>query len=565
MPWAALALVVAARIAVAARPTTLGWGFDSFRYIPPALAWCLGALCVLSLIPPLCRALAPGIDWAGRNGWILPAVAGLLIWTMPDRLHFIGDSLMRQGWNVRFDFARLNPQALPLDPLLHVQLPRWLSERLAVANPLQLIGLGEALLMCLIAVGFARALTGSGSLRAAIVSMTALSGYMILYAGLNKAPMEMCLVVGATALLASLAVSRGTHLITLGLVVGLALGIHRMSVALLPALLVASIFWWKRHARQTRMAWMQVVGAWVAPGLVAAALLPRIIRLYVTFDLPHHVLTAGASAGSLLGNVLSPAHLFDLVNLFGVLAPASLLVLPLVFSLSRSDLKAPETLVLLSLALPFVLLMLFLRPQQGVFRDLDVFAPAVVAVTFLAAWFLRAAMSHGSGEHLAVAVVVVTLTSTWAWFDLNHSEERGTARIMAFVQGTPARSDAERALTWDFLGMTAMNRGDWPAAAHDWREAVVHAPGPRILTLAGMAEQMMNDLERARALYVRSLNIDPAQRLAWRGLASSSFRLGDYVLARKAVRELQRLGETPPELPDLVRELDEIDKSRGIP
>ena len=63
------------------------------------------------------------------------------------------------------------------------------------------------------------------------------------------------------------------------------------------------------------------------------------------------------------------------------------------------------------LALSFAPLLLFIHPIQGVFRDLEMFAPAGLALAMLAAYVLGRSLGYGpSGVFWAIAIAFSTMT-----------------------------------------------------------------------------------------------------------------------------------------------------------
>ena len=548
-----------ARLAFSVSSTTWGWGFDAPGHIDPLWSGFLGVVLLLALIPPLARRAMPACERIGAHPLFWAGAVLAAIGLAPDRLHFLGDWLMRRGAVMqREDLATLFPQALPLDLFLHVSLPRRLVDWTGIDSETvaRLLGAVEALALALIGAGFARVLELPRSASFAAAATIAFGGALALFTGYNKAASEMVVIVAAAGLFATMAVRTGRGLLPLAIVTAIGLSLHRLGLALLPVFVGTAVLWLRLHGGHG--AWRRPIAlaALALPWIALAVIGPKVASLVLGFDATHHL--PGAAGGS-WWSVLSGARLLDRVNAIAVLAPLALATLALPLAL-RSSLRRPEMLVLLALALPLAAIALIVQPQQGVFRDLDVFAPAAVAASLLAAllvgWFLE---RNERVAWLAVPAAALAITSTIGWLTLNHDVTRGGAWVRGFVDEAPRRSPTERALTWDYLGYRAMEEDRWMDAAIAWSHAAEMAPSPRILTLWGMAETMSGDLPRARDLYRRSLSLDSGQRMALRGLASTSFRLGDYDEARVAVRRLQQMNIHAPELPDLVRELELVE------
>jgi hypothetical protein len=560
--WPLLAGILAvslARLGFSLFATTWGWGFDTPGHIDPNGAALLGLLLLLALIPPLARRVMPACERIGAHPLFWAGAVLAAVGLAPDRLHFLGDWLMRRGAVMqREDLATLFPQALPLDLFLHVSAPRRIVEWTGIDSETvaRLLGAAEAAALALIGAGFARLLDLPRSAAFAAAATIVFGGALALFTGYNKAASEMVVIVAAAGLFATMAVRTGRGLLPLAIVTAIGLALHRLGLALLPVFVATAVVWLRLHGRGGAWHRPLALAALVLPWIALAVIGPKVAALVLGFDATHHL---PGTAGGSWWVVLSGMRLLDRVNVVAVLAPLALAALALPFVL-RSSLRRPEILVLLALALPFAAVALIVQPQQGVFRDLDVFAPAAVAASLLAAlllgWFLQ---QHERAAWLAVPVATLAITSTIGWLALNHDVTRGGAWVRGFVDEAPRRSPTERALTWDWLGYRAMEEDRWMDAAIAWSHAAEMAPSPRILTLWGMAETMTGDLPLARDLYRRSLSLDSGQRMALRGLASTSFRLGDYDEARVAVRRLQQMNIHAPELPDLVRELERVE------
>jgi hypothetical protein len=263
--------------------------------------------------------------------------------------------------------------------------------------------------------------------------------------------------------------------------------------------------------------------------------------------------------GGPLRAALSGARIVDLVNLIGLLAPIALATLALPFTLGRATIARREALVLGALLAPLLTLMLVVHPQQGIFRDIDVFAPSAVAISAFTAWLVGETLrDRPRHAWLAAPVALTCVASSVCWLALHHDVPRGTAWVKSLVTDPPGRSPNERGLTWDYLGSQAAEADRWTEAAEAFEHAAETAPSPRILSLWGAAEMMTGRFDRALELYRRSLALDPNSRIALRGLAWTSFRVGDYAEARRAALELQRRNFDAPEVPEMLRALDSL-------
>jgi hypothetical protein len=557
--WTALLALFLATTLAWLWPLERAWGLDAIRYLPPPWAGMLWLGWGLALIPAVaCRVEA---NLSKSAGWLaLPCLASLcLVLGLHDRLHFLGDWLMRRG-SAAMDVALepLYPQALPLDLFLHVRLPRMVSGLLGVDAVARIAGGIEALL--LVASGWwltARSGWGPGA-RFAALSVAIVGGFLQLFTGFNKAASEMCVLAGAATALAVAAPASGAAMIGLGGVAAIAVLLHRVGVLLVPAVLVAVALRARRSETGAAQRWIPSLVAATLPALSLAAVGPKLWHVLVTFDLPRHIAPPEVRMHPAAA-LLAPAHLLDVANALAALAPVALVSLLATPALARR-VRAVEIAPLAGVVVPMAVPVLAVHPQQGLFRDLDVVAPSVVALAFLAAWVVgRVIADEPRGRGLTVAVTTSALACAVAWMGLHHDPVRGAGWARRFTDPAAHRSAPERALTWDFLGFRAMAEGNWPEAWRAWSEAARLAPSPRILTQLAMAETMTGRLEEARERFRRVLELDPGQTLAVRGIATTSFRLGDYREARRAAARLQAMGAAPPELADLLRELDRIE------
>jgi hypothetical protein len=206
---------------------------------------------------------------------------------------------------------------------------------------------------------------------------------------------------------------------------------------------------------------------------------------------------------------MQPDRLLDLVNALALLTPLGILGCVLAPFVIRRE-RLEECLAIASVAFPMALLLVFVRPQQGVFRDLDVLAPGAVAVGFVAAWAIgRTIERDRSGGGLAVAVATACFSCTIAWLALLHDPSRGMAWVRGFTTPEARRSPIERALTWDYLGFRAVEKLQWQQAADAWRATSDVIATARTLSQLAMAETMLGQLEDARSNFRRAVKLDP--------------------------------------------------------
>jgi hypothetical protein len=230
---------------------------------------------------------------------------------------------------------------------------------------------------------------------------------------------------------------------------------------------------------------------------------------------------------------LSLLRVADLGNALVALAPIAAAAVPLVAS--SGPRRAPVAAVIGAFSLPLVALALFAVPATDVPRHLDRLAPVAVTLGFAAAWLVGETLhARPSARWLAVPVAGTALVGTLGWLWLQHDAVRGRAWVERFGE-SGARPASARAAAWEHLGRRAVIEDRWRDAAVAWERVAALDPSPRALALAGIAAELGGRPERARALYLRTLAIEPDHPLARRAIERDGSQAPDPSLARQAV------------------------------
>ncbi len=546
-----------------------GWGLNYSRFMDPAAAWALWAVGAMALLPPLARRAtarleAPGATIARASflAYAIPALAGAaLVLTFPDRVWFVGDFLLRAGiLREPEGFTRTFPQALPLDVFMHYTLPRaagaaWHVDPNQVARAL---GVLEVMALAALAVRFARglALTGGAAIAAAAVVM--FGGYFTLYTGYGKPTIEVCLATVAVGVFGMDMVRRDRSMLATGIAMAAAICVHRAGLSLLPGFVAAWAFWWVAHGRRGAWKSPRVLAALAVPVAAFAAMAPRLVRLFLGFDVAVNFRSVEVEQqGGVLRAALAPLKLMDVANVLTLLCPLALVVPVLLVARGRRAPRGREALWLGCLALGFVPSLFLVYVTQGPFRDWDAFAGAGAACSLLAAWLigetLRAAPRRA---WLAASVTLAVMIPTLQVLISQHDLDRGVRRARAFIAERPGRTWSQRVATWDFIGLRSLRVGRWGDAARAYEMVSTEAPHPRALLLWGTAAIIDRDEAGARRAFHTLLARDPENPEGRFGLWIASSLLGDTTEARAARRKLDGYAVDGPEMARIVAHLE---------
>jgi tetratricopeptide (TPR) repeat protein len=577
--WAGLALLALARAVLPFVPGMHAWSLNLQRFLAPGWAWAPWALAALALAPPLARRAEPALRRAGdaiaRGSWVAAIVAfacgALLVYALPDQVRFVGDFQLRQG---AIDEAGpagvLFPQAMPLDAFLHVDLPVRLmgAGRLDLNWAPRALGALEAGLLALLALAFARALALRGVAALAVAAAVFFGGHLGLLTGFSKVSGEMVLVAVAVAVAGlraacdpSAAGSR-RGLLALGAALALGLFLHRSAVGFLPAVVLAfALALWARPAA------LRDPATWVAAGVPALALaltLGRIAHTFTHFDPGMHFASPEVRAqGGLLASTFAGTRAVDLPNVAVLLAPLLPALLLVALAWGRRLPRGREAALLFTLAVPFVGLLLFVHPSQGVFRDYDVLAESGIALALLTAWLAGETLRRAPAfAWLGLAVALAAAAPGVQWLAHQTDVDRGLARVAALMEGPPARGPEERGKTWDYVGVRDFNRERWAESAAAFARAAETQPSARVLVQWAMARTMLGDLRSAQRIYLRAIAQDSSNVTAWQGYGVVSLRMGELEPAHRAVLAMLRRDPANPESQAVLKEIERMQAAR---
>lgn len=554
-----------ARGALVFAGTMVPWGLNVGRFLDPVVHWTLWAVAALSLVPRVAASWLVAFDRAGDflvrapAGPVAAAAAGgLAVFSLPDRTWFTGDFVQRLGaaW-VPGAFDPNFIAALPLDYLLHGVLGGLVS-RAAGADAMfgfRVFGALEAAALAALAVFFARLRGDRGAVALMVVAVIVFGGHLVTFTGMGKPASVMCLLTAAMGILAVRAVRHGTGLGWLGVAMAIGLLLHRSAIVLLPMWIVTWGLGWRRSPPAARPA--AIALGLILPLAAGAVMFGRITTVVTRYDVSHHLLTAEVGRlGGPVAAALHPFRLSELANFLIAMSPVLPLVPVVLTALGRSLLGAPALRMPLILALGFVPVWVLVHPQQGVFRDWDVLAPAAISLLLLVASGLGELLTRSARSRwLAVPVTVAVVVPALSWLIHFHDTGRGLRRVEAYAKEDRHVPDWVESWTWDFLTYRNMAQGRWREATDAAAQAARMAPHRRILLMWGMAATRAGDHDQARRAYRMLLTRVPDDPLAWLGLGGVAAREGDSLAVREALSRLGRHGSESPEAREIRRHL----------
>jgi hypothetical protein len=416
-------------------------------------------------------------------------------------------------------------------------------------------------LLAALAVSFARTLELRGGAAVACAAVVFFGGYLGMFTGFSKAFAEMCVLMAVVGVSGVSAVRNGRGLFAAGLAVALGIALHRSSLGMLPALALIWALWLRRYGRDGGWRRRSVLIAALPPLISLAIMVPQIAPTVLHTDTTVHFMPPEVAAqGGIFGAALAGTRPLDFTSLLVMLSPLAiaipLLALAFVPAIRSQPGRGRELVVLATLALPFALIMVFIHPAQGLYRDWDDFAATGVALSLPAAWLVGEALS-GTRRHgwVTAAVVLGVAVPAIQWLMIHADTASGLERVRAFVTEPPLRPEAQRGVTWDYLGIRNYRLERYPEAQDAFAHAAELAPSPRILQQWALTATLTNDLVTAQNAYHRLLVKQPDNDLGWLGLLAVAVRRRDFTDAELAAHQLLRLDPTNAEAQRALREM----------
>ncbi len=561
-------MTFALRAAACWAPSPWLWGVDVFRHWPPAWQWALIALAAAGFLPPLGRGLERVLERWGRL-WhragaradlVASLVVGLALFFLRDPIRFTGDSAMRAGLvQLPADAAaRLMVLYFPLDPILNLQLPRWLVEQgLTADTALHLVGALVGGAFAFVSCSFLRAAGGRGAAFSAAAAVVLASGAFVHFAGYDKfGPLMLGLALTATG---ALRLSRGQGgLATLAVGGAACMLSHRSGYAILPAVAWTLYRAWRVAPNAAARSRILLAGAVIAaPALV---LLPKAVELVTRVDrqvhLPGGEITRAREAGDAPW-ILS--KLADGLNVLSLLVPLWLAG-AVAAGIAAQRKSAPRAagfglMPLAALGLgASVALVLAIAPGGGWPRDWDAAAGLGAVATLATGGALVAAWSRVGTAWTAAPAVTLALAVSIGFWGVHASESIGLRRIDSLLASS-AWSDSRRANAYDVLSAHAMNSGRWAQAEELMRRAIASAPNPRYFHQLGVALAALGRWSEAETQFREAARRNDAVADPWVALSRLALARGDTATAVALADSAVARGPRNPDVREIAARL----------
>ncbi len=555
---AALALCLALQVIGARTDTNWLWGLDSLRFwgLPGALA--LVALGASGFLPGVGSAIERALDriaarWlqGGAKADLIASLAvTAILFSLRDTLRFTGDFDLRVGFITHYKTPawRLFPQAYPLDLLANAYLPRLLTLRgIDAATALQSIGALMGGIFTWVALAFLRALGARGAAFPAALAALLGGGYLLHFAGYDKfGPLLLGVTVAGLGIVRLSRKQGGAWALCLGCL--LCVYSHRTGYLVLPAAGLAYVHAFRGGPAGAARRNLLLAAGVAALGALAHA--PRTLDLLLHYDLATH-LPGGRSEDrpSVPGAWGALLRLSDVLNVLFYLVPLWPVGAVAGWLTRKSNAGAPagrdstspsagrfSPSSVAALAVGAELLALFAtRTSQGAGRDWDVGVAAGLTVALVVAYALVKAWKRmGAGSGVAPAFTLALAGSIALW-GIHASEPMGLRRAQALLTAEPTWGSVARSHARDFLGVRALNGGDYEEAAHQFEHAISIAPNPRFFYQVGLAYLGAGRFDSAEVAFTRAARLTPRVASPWVLLGELALARGDTARARTMV------------------------------
>lgn len=517
------------------------WGFNHLFYFPPAIRVLLIAACIASCIQPIrrnlgsvCTRTVSRLVSPEKNSLATAAVTSLIfvglcllfrsstrLWGDSELMASIAEKASGAGYSI-IGGASYAVHRNPLAPgvaAIHSLVARagtlaGLDARWALSSFYAVLG-GFWLLMVIRQL---RLVKVDDTIRVLLGILLITSGSVMLFFGYIE---DYGLVFFGATILALYGLSDPTgpksRVLTVVLALALVL-LHLLSVLLLPA---ATYLLLSRGTVEHK----RLVGTAI---LVAAVTCVAAVTAYFVDGLSVHY----RPLANYYRAVLSAHYVSSLLNLLAILVPAFLILVTAVIAGRRSDFSMDLRTKLFCFVgvVPFVIFLVFFKPDLGMARDWDMYA--------LASPFLIIAALPFLGERAFIRdwiapIAVVSLVQTATWVGVNAKEAWSAARYEDSLENDPSHVG----YGYEVYAQYLEHKGQDKAAYQAWRHAFEMEKNPRYAINLGKYAARFGHPDEAVALMNRVLRVDSTNSEARVTLGSILAQTGRFDALIDVARE----------------------------
>jgi Flp pilus assembly protein TadD len=505
---ALVAIYLFAHAAATVSPSHL-WGIDALAYLPGErlLLIVIGLTAAAALLYRFSttRNLDPWRTASSTNGFAfgLAVIFGGLSVAAYSRIDLLGDGFLyireiEQATDIG-DLARMDRAPLTfvlIRALATFLRPLGISALLLYKGISCLSGISYVLL----AVWFCRIVTNHVRKRAIVLVALLTVPSIQLFFGYAENYSLLHLGVMAYVLLAFRAMRGSVSPYAASLCLGVLIPIHLSAVLLVPSLIL--VISKTLRTRSTAL-------------LLMSAITVAILWL-MDFDIAALIAHSGSGANTLnlTGTdamrpygLLSAAHILDWLNLYLLIAPAALLVLPVCgCRLPNTD----DLRFLLTLSVPAIAFTFVVNPEIGAFRDWDVLSlPAIpLAIWAGLAFANRHTDTPGFGRSAIFTWGTVAL-HTVAWITLNATPDAALHRYRDHLTNGTLATHA-RSYGWETLALHHRNRDEIDLSISAFDRGLQATPHKaRLWNALGMMSVENDRFDAARRALLKSAELEP--------------------------------------------------------
>jgi tetratricopeptide (TPR) repeat protein len=545
--WTGIALFVFVCIS-GLYPSAVNWGAHFWGFLPRPLVFLLAALFIVSLLTPtqtyLMNLLGKIAPHSRRKptpfrrvllGAGILAIAGLF-WVLRERTYFLGDGylLLRS-----LPLAALSgdvPASFPTAPLtgyLAVQAYRFFQS-VGAAEPAlaawQSLSFAGGLLALPLAWNLAGLLWDDVRERIPAVLVILFGGSAMLFFG--HVETYALVFAGLLAYIgAALGVQRGSRtLLSASVVFALLCLLHVGMIVLAPSLAYLFVREKRAHGWRTLL-----VPAFLSAGVFVLGLvlvgypIPRLLATFVRDGTSFLSISAADPWGEAY-TLFSPWHLVDLINIFLLISPLSLVLVGgfLASSMLPARYRQADAIFWIVLAGPALIWLFLNNFELGLSRDWDLAAPFVLvaALAGIVSWSILVGPSTVRVRGLVV-MACLTLLQTAAWVGVNASVRSSLLRFESLLDFR-FQSQRAAAIALEEIGGYRRGRNDLEGAASAYAQCVVlDSTNARRWMLLANAAASAGDDQAARSAYQRAIDLGTDDPDAYLNLGILRYNAGD--------------------------------------